>query len=343
VSATEEAAPRVDLSESIRSRVTSRVVRPAVYGRHQRETLLVGLVVGVLVAVLIHGPYGLNVATNAALYALLSLGFYFQFALAGQFSFATPTFYAVGAYASIWGGKHGGFLVGVIFAAVITGVLGLIVKLFLSRSPLIHFSIATLAFGQLGIIILRTWTSFTGGDQGLFGIQPAKIFGLKLDTPTKEYLLVAAAVFIGAALAIAFERSPGQRDLAFVRDMGPVAKTVGLRATLVQAAAFAIGAAYMGVAGSLFVRTGGFITTTSFTVDIALSVLLMVLLGGIGSVWGPVVGAAALTMLPQLLSSWSKYQDLIYAALILAVIMVLPGGLASLPSVVRRRLRRSPR
>src|SRR5579859_5643890 len=126
--------------------MTSRVVRPTVYGRHQRETLLVGLVVGVLVAVLIHGPYGLNVATNAALYALLSLGFFYQFALAGQFSLATPTFYAVGAYASIWGGKHGGFLAGVVVAAVVTAVIGLVVKLFLSRSPLIHFSIATLAF-----------------------------------------------------------------------------------------------------------------------------------------------------------------------------------------------------
>ena len=145
-------------------------------------------------------------------------------------------------------------------------------------------------------------------------------------------------MLIGAALAILFERSPAQRDLAFVRDMDAVAKTVGLRATLLQASAFAVGAAYMGVAGSLFVRTSGFVSTTSFTVDIALSVLLMVLLGGTGSVWGPVVGAVVLTLLPELLSSWANYQDLIYAGLILAVIMVLPGGIVSLPKLIRRRL-----
>jgi branched-chain amino acid transport system permease protein len=322
----------------VRARLTGRSVRPEVFGRRQRETLVLGLVLGILVPVIVHGPYGLNVALNAALYALLSLGFFFQFALAGQFSFATPTFYAVGAYAAVWGGKHGGFVPAVLLAGVCAAALGFLVKLLLSRSPLIHFSIATLAFGQLGIIVLRNWHSFTGGDQGLYNIPTAKLLGINFDTPTKEYLLVAAFVLVGAAVAILFERSPAQRDLAFVRDMGAVAKTVGLRATLLQASAFAVGAAYMGVGGSLLVRTGGFITTTSFSVDIALSVLLMVLLGGTGSVWGPVVGAVALTLLPQFLSSWANYQDLIYAGLILAVIMLLPGGIASLPHVVKRRV-----
>jgi branched-chain amino acid transport system permease protein len=341
VSATEEALPKAKVgpAEALRARLSPTAVRPEVFRRRQRETLLIGLVVGVGVAVVIHGPYGLNVATNAALYALLSLGFFFQFALAGQFSFATPTFYAVGAYAAVWGGKHGGFVPALLLAGVTAAVLGFLVKLLLARSPLIHFSIATLAFGQLGIIVLRNWHSFTGGDQGLYNIPTAKLFGINFNTPTKEYLLVAAFVLIGAALAVLFERSPAQRDLAFVRDMDKVAKTVGLRATLLQASAFAVGAAYMGIAGSLFVRTSGFVSTTSFTVDIALSVLLMVLLGGTGSVWGPVVGAVVLTMLPQLLSSWAKYQDLIYAILILAVIMVLPGGIVSLPQVIRRRVK----
>jgi branched-chain amino acid transport system permease protein len=340
VSATDEALQqtREGPAERLRTRLIGQGLRPEVFGRRQRETLLLGLVFGVMVAVLIHGPYGLNVATNAALYALLSLGFFYQFALGGQFSFATPTFYAVGAYAAYWSTKHGGFLVSVLFAAACAAALGFLVKLLLSRSPLIQFAIATLAFGQLGIIVLRNWHHFTNGDQGLYNIPTAKIFGYNFNTPTKEYLLVAGFVLIGAALAILFERSPAQRDLAFTRDMDVVARTVGLRATLLQASAFAVGAAYMGVAGSLFVHTSGFVSTTSFSVDIALSVLLMVLLGGTGSVWGPVVGAIVLTLAPQVLSSWSKYQDLIYAGMILLVIMVLPGGIVSLPHVIRRRL-----
>ena len=219
MSATDEALPKAKAApnELLTERLKATWVRPEVFGRRQRETLLIGLAFGVLVPVFIHGPYGLNVATNAALYALLSLGFFLQFALAGQFSFATPTFFAVGAYATVWGGKHGGFATAVVLAAIVGGVLGFLVKLLLARSPLIQFAIATLAFGQLGIIVLRNWHSFTGGDQGLYNIPTAKLFGINFNTPTKEYLLVAAFVLIGAALLIIFERSPAQRDLAFVR------------------------------------------------------------------------------------------------------------------------------
>jgi branched-chain amino acid transport system permease protein len=344
VSATDQESSLAGSVAAIATRLSPPAVRPAVYGRHQREQWLLALVAAAVVPLLVHGAYGYNLAVNACLYAILSVGFFYQFVLAGQFSFATPCFYAVGAYVYIWTSRNlGGFLVGFIVAAVVTALLGAAVKLALARSPLIHFSIATLAVGSLGIILLRTWHSFTGGDEGIYGIAPAKLFGYTFNTPAKQYVLVVSVLLLGVGLALLYQRSAAQRDTMFVRDMGPVARTVGLRSLKVQATNFAVGAGYMGMAGALFASTAGFVTTVGFDVSIALQVLVMVLVGGIGTVWGPVIGAVVLYDLQtQALQKWTNYQDLIYAVLILFVVVLLPGGLTSLPSRVRRWLRRSP-
>jgi hypothetical protein len=162
VSATEQEATLGGGLGAIATRPTPPIVRPAVYGRRQREQWVLAVAVAAVVPLVIHGAYGYNLAVNACFYAILSVGFFYQFVLAGQFSFATPSFYAVGAYTYIWTSRHlGGFLVGFLAAAVITALLGAAVKLVLARSPLIHFSIATLAMGALGVILLRNtcWRS----------------------------------------------------------------------------------------------------------------------------------------------------------------------------------------
>jgi ABC-type branched-subunit amino acid transport system permease subunit len=315
-------------------------IRPAIFNRHQFRTLAVAMALAGIVPLFVHGLYGMGVAKTAGLYVILSLGFYFQFALAGQFSFATVAFYAVGAYTSIWASQYGGFLVGFLAAIVAAGVFGAVVKLLLARSPLIQFAIATLAVTALTLIVLRNWESFTGGGSGRFGVKPVSLFGYDLVTPTEQYYAVAGVAVIGLFLLILFERSPAQRDLVFVRGMGDVARTTGLRATPIVIAAFAIGAAYMGAAGSLLAHTEGFIDITSFDVSIALDVLLMVLLGGTRSLWGPALGAIVLVLLPEWLRSVADYKDLIYAGVILLVVLVLPGGLASIPQRVRALVRR---
>jgi branched-chain amino acid transport system permease protein len=331
------AKPLTDLS----NKIAARLVRPKVYAQHQWLFFLFALVLAALLPLVVTSGYGYNVAINASLFVILSLGFYFQFALGGQFSFATPAYYATGAYVYAWAAPSHGFILAFLLAVVVTAIVGGITKLLLVRSPLIHFAIATLAFGQLMLIVYENWTSFTGGDPGKFGIPQPDIFGLKINTNTKEYYLVAAVAVIGTALLIAFERSPAQRDLVFVRDMGPVAKTSGLRTAYLQISAFAAGAGYMGAVGALRASSAGFVDIASFqtqnNVSIALLVLLMVLLGGIGIVWGPIIGAIVLTVLPQILNSWQNYEELVYAIAILVIILILPGGLTSLPAEFRMR------
>jgi branched-chain amino acid transport system permease protein len=309
----------------------SEGVKPEVYVRRQYLIFLVGIALLAIAPQIWDSTYWLGVQSRVGVYALITLGFYYQFALAGRFSFATTSFFALGAYTSIWASQHGGYAVGLLAAIVASAVVGGLLKLALSRSPLVQFAIATLSFSALSLILFRNWTSFTGGATGRYNVEPISLFGYDFDTPTKGFYAIAAAVLVGVFLLILVERSPMQRDLAFVRDMGEVAKTSGLRSLPLIVAAFAIGAAYMGAAGSLQAHNDGFIDITSFSQIIAFDALLMLLIGGSRSVWGPVLGAVFVIVLPEKMRSLEDYKNLVFAGMILVVILAVPGGLASIP------------
>ena len=341
MSVTESGIQPEDPLAELNDQLGQFMARPRVFGQHQWYWwAAVAIFVG-FVPQIWGGGYYNNIEINALLFSLVALGFYLQFALAGQFSFATMAYYATGAYSFTWAAPRWGFLGAFVFAVAITTVFGGLTKILLVRSPLIHFAIATLAIaGLANILFEHVLTGITGGDQGEFGIPTPSLFGYQLDDQVREYYLLAAVMIIVVALLILFERSPGQRDTVFARDMGPVARTTGLSVNRIQITAFAAGAGIMGAAGALLASTSGFIDITSFPIQTALTVLLFVLLGGIGSVWGPILGVVALYVLPQVfLTHILTYEDLIYATAILVVILFLPGGLTSLPVEARSRYR----
>jgi branched-chain amino acid transport system permease protein len=339
VSVTEEGL-RPDPLTQLSDEVGKFIARPRVLTRHQWWYWLGVTGLAIIVPLLWSGGYSNNIEINTLIDITLALGFYLQFALAGQFSFATPAYYAVGAYSFCWGVNHWGFLVAFIFAIVVTAIIGGLTKLLLYRSPLIHFAIATLALASLAFVLFEhVLTGLTGGDQGKFNIPTPSIFGYQFDTQQRQYYLVAAVVVIVIALLIFFERSPAQRDVTFIRDMGAVAKTSGLRVDLAQITTFAAGAGIMGAAGALLASFSGFVDINAFAFTIALNVLLYVLLGGVGTVWGPVLGVIALYTLPQrfLTTGLLNDEDIIYAVAILVVVLILPGGVASLPAEFKSR------
>jgi branched-chain amino acid transport system permease protein len=329
--------PLADLSEQVSAFFT----RPRVYSQHQWWWWAAVAVFAGFIPQIWSGGYYNNIEIDAGLYMLVALGFYLQFALAGQFSFATMAYYATGAYIFAWAVSNYGFFWAFVFAVVVTAVFGGLTKLLLYRSPLIHFAIATLAVaGLAGIVYEHVLVGITGGDQGRFGIPTPSLFGYQFDNEVRQYYLIAAVVMVVLALLIFFERSPGQRDTVFARDMGPVARNTGLRVNWIQITGFAAGAGIIGAAGVLLASTSGFVGIDTFSISTALTVLLFVLLGGIGSIWGPVLGVIALYVLPQVfLSHILVDEDIIYAAAILLVILFLPGGLTSLPTEITMRYR----
>jgi branched-chain amino acid transport system permease protein len=303
------------------------------------RTLLVVVILGLVVPQLFGGDvYSFDLLNTALIYAILTLGFYWCFSLAGQFTFGVFGLYATGAYVSVWAGNHmGGFWAGLILAVVVSGALGLLMWLLFYRCSAIYFAIATMAIGGLLIILFREWTDVTGGYAGLSDIALPSVFGYMLDSGESRYYLIFGVVALFLLATALFLRSPAARDLTLARDNGPVAAVAGLRPRSLQLVAFTVGCAMQGAAGALYAHNVTYISVEAFNIDLSLLVLLMLLLGGMGSMYGALIGAVLLVSLPELLRDAKEYADLIYAIAVLIIVIVFPSGIAGLRTTILRR------
>lgn len=339
VSDTHSAAPPLEARPS----PLRRVIPPPAYQRRQWLFLAIVLIAGSLVPSVYGGtPYRDGLLAEIMINAVLALGFYWCFSLAGQFTFGVFAMYAAGAYISVWGAKHfGGFWSGLLLAAVGTALIGGLTRLIFAKLSPIYFAIATMAIGGLMLILFREWVSFTGGYNGIGDIAIPSVFGDQLATVHQRYYLMLGVLGLFLVLTICLLRSPVMRELTMSRDKGPVAASAGLKPRHLQLVAFTVGSAMQGVAGSLYAHNSGYFSLESFSIDISLSVLLMVLLGGMGSMYGPVIGAAVIIYLPEQLRGAQKYSELIYAGLVLLIVVAFPGGIADARRIVGKWLSRA--
>lgn len=320
-----------------------RPLAPPVYRGRQWIFLLLVTVLACFVPALFGGdPYHDGLLDNTLVDAILALGFYWCFSLAGQFTFAVVAVFATGSYVSLWAARHiGGFWVGFIAAMVVAGILGGAMRLLFIRLSALYFAIATFGVSGLILILYQNWTKFTGGYQGISKIPKPTLFGYPLNTLHRQYYLMLGVLALFLAATIALLRSPAMRDLTLSRDNSPVAATTGLKPQHLMLVAFVVGSAIQGAAGSLFAHNVTFVSLESFDPTISLTVLLMVLLGGMQSIYGPVIGATIIVYLPEILRSWQKYADVIYAGLVLLIIIAFPTGVAGTRTIVGGWIRRA--
>ena len=319
----------------------SRLLAPPAYRGYQWPFLGLVLVVGAVVPEFFGGTYYADGVLNQALInAVLALGFYWCFSLGGQFTFGTFATYAAGAYFSVWGANHlGGFWGGFALAVLVTGALGALTRLMFFKLGPIYFAIATLAVGGLILIVFREWVGFTGGYNGVGHIAIPSFFGTPLNTLHLRYYLMLGVLGVCLVATVALIRSPAMRDLVFSRDKRAVAATAGLKPAFITLSVFTVGSAMMGAAGSLYAHNGSFFSLEAFDVGISLNVLLMVLLGGSRSIYGPLIGASLLVYLPELLRSVQTLSGLIYAGLVLVIIVLFPDGIAGIRVIAERWIR----
>jgi len=351
VSATEAAAPvEGDSRKAAWKRVEHwlsgselRPLAPPVYRAYQWPTLLLVFVLAWFVPMIFGGdPYHDGLLDNTLIDAILALGFFWCLSFAGLFTFAAVAVMATGAYVSLWVSHHlGGFWIGFVAAMLACAVLGALMRLMFLRLSALFFAIATFAVSGLLLVFYQNWTNFTGGYQGITKIAVPSVFGYKLDTLHRQYYLLLCVLAVFLVATIALQRSPAMRDLTLSRDKGPVAATAGLKPQQVLLGAFIVGTAMQGAAGSLFAHNVTFVSLESFDPSISLTVLLIVLLGGMNSIYGPVIGSAIIVYLPEILRSWQKYTDVIYASLVLVIVIAFPGGIAGSRQLVEGWIRRA--
>jgi branched-chain amino acid transport system permease protein len=320
---------------------------PPVYREHRYLTWVVLFAVIAVAAPNLATGQADQLSLNVWLaYGIAGVGFYWVFGLAGRFAFCQTFMMAMGGYMSAWITLKLGpnwFLVGVLGAMAVTGAIAAVIGLFLSRAQDFYFAIGTLAVSEAGTVVLTHTTSFSGADGSTVGIAAPEIFGYTFNSYLQMFWLSLAVLAVVVLFAILLERSPVRRHAIAGRENATVARSGGVPVVKVQVMLFAFGSMLGGVSGALLGSINSTVNVNSFGTSLAIGIFLMLFIGGIGSAWGPIVGAAFYVAIPQVLSSLAQYQNIVYGALLLVVIIAFPEGLVgALRNLAARLTHRRP-
>src|SRR5574337_290259 len=285
-------------------------------------------------------PLGLNryyidVLTQVGIYVTLALGLNIVVGLAGLLNLGYIAFYAVGAYAygllatradlSFWQVLPLG--------AALAAIFGVLLATPALRLRGDYLAIVTLGFGEMTRIVLNNWDSVTGGPNGIIGIPRPRLFGFTFSQPIHYYYLILAVVLLTIFVVDRLNQSRLGRAWTAMRDDEVAAEAMGIDLVKTKLLAFGLGATWAGLAGVFFAGKMTFISPESFTFFESVLVLCMVVLGGIGSVPGVILGAAILLILPEMMRQFALYRMLVFGAAMVGMMIVRPKGLL----VARRR------
>ena len=292
--------------------------------------LALALIVAVL-APMFASNYLLYLCSVWCVTVIAALGLNLTLGYAGQISLAQATFMGIGAYATALLQKHGvPFFVDVPIAAVICFGVGWVFGYPALKVQHHYLAFVTLAFATLGFLVFRNEEWLTGGVYGLSGIQRPSLFGFRLASSLRFYYLCLAFLIVAALVQAWIIRSPWGRALMALRENPIRALSLGVDTRRYTLLAFAIGAAFGGMAGAIYTPLVQFIEPQPFNLDASLSLLLMVIVGGSGRLWGPFVGAAIAVLLPEWLRFAQSYYLLLYAFVVIVLMRFCPTGLVGL-------------
>lgn len=280
--------------------------------------------------------YLLHILILIGIYVILSVSLNLIVGYAGLLSIAHAAFYGVGAYtAALLALKcDSPFLLNIVCAITLSGILGALVGIPSLRIHDDYFAIATFAFQIITFSIMNNWVSLTGGPMGLPGIPSPIIFAWQVTTHFDYLLLVAGLCFIVLGIAHRIVHSPFGRSLKAIREDEIFAQAMGKNVAGYKVAIFVIGAAMASVAGGVYAHYITFIDPTSFTVMESIFIISIVIIGGAGNIWGSVVAAVVLIILPEALRFIgmpsvvaANMRQIIYGALLVLCMLFRPSGL----------------
>lgn len=266
--------------------------------------------------------------TSILIFAVAAVSLNLLVGYTGMISLGHAAYFAIGAYTAGILVKHAGFgmAAALLLAPVLAGIAGAIVGYFCIRLTEAYFIMLTLAFGQLVYVIVWKWREWTGGDDGLVGIEPAEA----LAGTYAYYYFTLVISLVCLVLLHRFCHSTFGRALKAIRDNPARAEASGIDVKLFQLAAFTLASAMAGIAGGIYAfHSGGVFPDTAHWLTSA-NLLLMVVIGGAGYFGGPVLGAFVFLTLQFLVGRVTSYWFLVLGVLILIVAVTLPHGLMAL-------------
>ncbi|WP_066266494.1 branched-chain amino acid ABC transporter permease [Hydrogenophaga palleronii] len=282
--------------------------------------------------------YWLAQLTFVFIYAIVAVGLMLLAGFTGQFSIGHAAFMGVGAYTEAYLAARGWPLpLSLVCSMFLSAAVGVVVGLPALRVKGMYLGIATLSFGFIVEEVLARWESVTGGNAGK-SVVSAQVFGKPLASTESLYFLCLLCVVLSTLLVLNLLRAPAGRAFVAIRDSEISAQSMGIQLARYKFLAFAISAALAGLGGALYAHKMQYISPDQFSLVQSIDLVLMVVIGGLGSIHGAFFGAIFLIGMPQLISLAKDYlptavaqaaglQNVVYGAVLIAFVMLEPMGL----------------
>ncbi|WP_295379403.1 branched-chain amino acid ABC transporter permease [uncultured Pseudacidovorax sp.] len=272
--------------------------------------------------------YVLYVVNLLMVFVILALGMHVVIGEAGQFALSHTAFYGIGIYVAglinmHW---HPPFVLSILAGGLVAAALGYVIGLLALRMRDIYLALATFAFGEAMQWVFLNWESVTGGSNGM-RMQPAQMLGLTLTNDLQAYPFVVGIAALMLGVTVWLSRSQFGSALRAVRESDVAAMAMGIDARAMKQSAFAVSAAFAGIAGGTYTLFISFIHPESLGFQTTILILTMVVVGGIGSVRGAVAGALAFGIISEMLRQALSIQEILYGAILLGFMMFKPRGL----------------
>jgi len=292
--------------------------------RGRRDSMFV-LALGLAVLPVFAGDYVLSVASEVLIMALFAASLHFLMGIGGMVSFGHAAWFGLGAYAAALATTQAGWPMPAALAAapMVAGLGALLAGFFCVRLTGVYLAMLTLAFAQILWSVAFQWYDVTGGDNGILGVWPAA-WATEADT---FYYLTLAIAGSGIVLLRLFVFAPFGMGLRACRDSPLRAEAVGINREGHQRLAFLVSGAFAGTAGALYAFLKGSVFPDVLGIPLSVDGLVMVLLGGIQTLSGPVVGAAVYETLQVVLATWTDYWRLIVGIVVVALVVAFPRGI----------------
>jgi branched-chain amino acid transport system permease protein len=282
--------------------------------------------------------YIIQLLNIAILNAIVVIGLNFVTGWAGQINFGQAAFYGLGAYTTAIATKAGlPWITTPFLSALVVMAASLMLGLPTMRLRTYYLAMTTIGFGEIVRLIIVHWEPVTGGTSGLRAIPGISIFGVGPQGQLQHYYLLIAILALAILIATRIRHSVLGRAMIATKDSEIAAEQSGVDTVRTKLLAFMIGAVYAGLAGCLYASSIRFISPDSFSSIQAVLLMTMLIVGGMGSIFGCVIGAVALTILPEALRFLGQWYLVLYGLGVIGVIVLAPGGLASLASLLPRR------
>jgi branched-chain amino acid transport system permease protein len=275
------------------------------------------------------------------IYVILAISLDLLVGFAGQISLGHAAFYAIGAYASgiltvtYNMSPVGAMLVGLSLSGVIAAFIGWSVL----KLRGYYLAMATMGLAAITHTLIIGMQSLTGGASGLRDVPPFRIFGISMDSYVHYYYFVWAMVVLVIICCLAIIRSPMGRTLMAIHSDEAAASTLGINCAFQKTSTFVASSMFASLAGSLYAHYMGFLAPDDFSIFTSVHILVMVFLGGVGTIYGAAFGAMFLKLLPELTHTFQDYELLGNGLILIVVLVFMPKGLWGVITAVGRKLK----